>query len=184
MTVLDRPLWIPHRIVSLLPAATEIVAALGATSQLVGVSHECDYPAEVRALPRVTSTIVDGARPSDAIDRQMASARATGEPPVRVDLDLLRRLQPDLLIGQSVCEVCAVGEDELARAAAALTPRPALVTLHAHSLDGVFADIGRVGDALDLADEAAELVAGMRYRLRRLRRPHAPTTPLPRVVVL
>ncbi len=165
---------VPNRIVSLLPAATEIVAALGATTRLVGVSHECDYPPEARALPRVTSTAVDSARPSGAIDRQVAAARATGEPPVRVDVELLRRLAPDVLIGQSVCDVCAVGTNELARAAAALEPRPAVVTLHAHSLDGVFADIGRVGAALDLADEAAELVAGLRYRLRRLRRPPSP----------
>jgi iron complex transport system substrate-binding protein len=172
------------RVVSLLPAATEIVAALGATGRLVGVSHECDSPPEVRTLPRVTYTTVDNARPSSAIDRQMAATRASGESPVRVDLDLLRRLAPDLVIGQSVCEVCAVGEDELARAAATLTPRPAVVTLHAHSLDGVFADIARVGEALDLADEAAELVAGLRYRLRRLQRAHAPTTPRPRVLVV
>ncbi|MGH9260361.1 MAG: ABC transporter substrate-binding protein, partial [Acidimicrobiales bacterium] len=166
MTVLGRP----GLVVSLLPAATEIVAALGATGRLVGVSHECDYPPDVRALPRVTSTTVDTARPSAAIDGQMAAARAAGDPPVRVDLELLRRLAPDILIGQSVCDVCAVGEDELARATAAVVPRPTVVTLHAHSLDGAFADIERVGAALDLADEGAELVAGLRYRLRRLRR--------------
>ncbi len=171
-------------IVSLLPAATEIVAALGATGRLVGVSHECDYPPEVRALPRVTSTTVDGARPSGAIDRQLAAGRATGEPPVPVDVELLRRLAPDLLIGQSVCDVCAVGGHELALAAAALEPRPAVVTLHAHSLDGVFADIGLVGAALDLADEATELVAGLRYRLRRVRAQHAAPQPRPRVLVL
>ncbi|MGH7674519.1 MAG: ABC transporter substrate-binding protein [Gemmatimonadales bacterium] len=170
MTVLGRP----GLVVSLLPAATEIVAALGATGRLVGVSHECDYPPDVRALPRVTSTTVDTARPSAAIDGQMAAARAAGDPPVRVDLELLRRLAPDILIGQSVCDVCAVGEDELARAAAAVVPRPAVVTLHAHSLDGVFRDIERVGTALDLADEAAELVGGLRYRLRRVRRSLSP----------
>ncbi len=172
LTVLDRP----RAIVSLLPAATEIVAALGATGRLVGVSHECDYPPEVRTLPRVTYTTVDHARPSGAIDRQMAAAQASGGSPVRVDIDLLRRLAPDVVLGQSLCEICAVGEDELARAAAALAPRPAVVTLHAHSLDGVFADIARVGDALDLADEAAELVAGLRYRLRRLGRSPSPVS--------
>jgi len=174
------------RVVSLLPAATEIVAALGATSRLVGVSHECDYPPAVRVLPRVTRTSVDTSQPSGAIDRAMARAKANGVVPIRIDDDALRRLVPDLILGQSVCEVCAVGEGELARAIATLDRKPRVVTLHAHTLDGVFADIRRVGEALDLADEAEELVDGMRYRLRRLqeRRAENTTHHAPRTLVL
>src|SRR5437899_12877775 len=74
------------RVVSLLPAATEIVAALGALPRLVGVSHECDYPPEARALPRVTRTRLDASLPSAEIDRAMAAARRTGTPPVEVDV--------------------------------------------------------------------------------------------------
>jgi len=156
------------RVVSLLPAATEIVAALGAVGHLVGVSHECDFPPEVRSLPRVTRTRIDPALPSGTIDRAMAEAARTGVSPVEVDVQLMALLRPDVLIGQSVCEVCAVGQDELARAVTTLMPTPWVVTLHAHTLDEVLADITRVGDALELRDEAEELTAGLRYRLRRV----------------
>jgi len=156
------------RVVSLLPAATEIVAALGAMGQLVGVSHECDFPPGVRSLPRVTGTAIDLALPSGAIDRAMAEAKRTGTSPITVDLKLVALLRPDVLIGQSVCEVCAVGEGELARVVAELIPTPWVVTLHAHTLEGVFQDIGKIGEVLELRDEAEELVDGLRYRMRRL----------------
>jgi iron complex transport system substrate-binding protein len=179
------------RTVSLLPAATEIVAALGAAigegegvgPRLVGVSHECDAPDAVRTLPRVTSSAIDATRSSGDIDRTVRDAAAGGRPPIRIDTERLAALHPDLVIGQSLCDVCAVGGDELGRAVAALSPRPAVVTLHAHTLDGVFADMLAVGDAIGLRDEADELVAGLRYRLRQVAS-HAPSTPRPMVLVL
>jgi len=170
------------RVVSLLPAATEIVAALGATGRLVGISHECDYPPEIVTLPRVTRSTLDASLPSGAIDRAMAAAQRSGTSRVQLDLDLLRRLAPDLIIGQSLCDVCAIGATELERAVSALDRKPAVATLHAHDLDGVFADMRRVGEALDLADEADELVGGLRYRLRKLS--HIPHPTPPRVLVL
>src|SRR5712692_577955 len=157
------------RVVSLLPAATEMVAALGALPRLVGVSHECDYPPEARALPRVTRTRLDPSLPSAEIDRAMAAARRTGTPPVEVDVKLIAHLRPDVILGQSLCEVCAVGESGLAQLVAALNPTPWVVTLH-----GVLGDIRKVGAALNLEDEADEVVAGLRYRLRRIRQAHAP----------
>jgi len=173
------------RVVSLLPAATEIVAALEAGDTLVGVSHECDWPPEVRTLPRVTRTTLDTALPSGAIDRAMAAARAQGVAPVQLDLDLLRRLAPQVVIGQSLCEVCAVGAGDLARAAEVLGPDVRFVTLHAHVLQEVFADIARVGEALDLREEAAEVTDDMRDRLRWVAAQHVtPVARQPRVVVL
>ena len=171
------------RVVSLLPAATEIVAALGAGDWLVGVSHECDYPPAVQALPRVTRSTLDPSLPSGEIDRQMAAAQAAGTSPITIDTALLRRLAPDLIFAQSVCDVCAVGESALAAALTQLDARPTVVTLHAHDVEGVLADIGRVGAALDLADEAEELVLGMRYRFRAVGN-RTPRTPHPRVLVL
>ena len=162
------------RVVSLLPAATEMVAALGALPRLVGVSHECDYPPEARALPRVTRTRLDPSLPSAEIDRAMAAARRTGTPSVEVDVKLIAQLRPDVILGQSLCEVCAVGESGLGQLVAALNPTPWVVMLHAHTLDGVLADIRKVGAALNLEDEADEVVAGLRYRLRRIRQAHAP----------
>jgi iron complex transport system substrate-binding protein len=183
------------RIVSLLPAATEIVAALGAAigdpphpavPGLVGVSHACDYPPAILHLPRVTDTAIDATRSSAAIDRAVSGAVARGASPITVDTAMLARLAPDLVIGQGVCEVCAVGETELVRAVAALPVAPAVVTLHAHTLDGVLEDILGVGRAIGLHDEAAELVAGIRYRCRRVRgrRTAAGARGVPRTVVL
>jgi iron complex transport system substrate-binding protein len=182
------------RIVSLLPAATEIVAALGAMGRLVGVSHECDFPPQVRSLPRVTRSLINPALPSGAIDRAVAEARRTGVATVEVDVELVAHLRPDVLIGQSVCEVCAIGEADLARVVTTLIPIPWVVTLHAHTLDGVLEDVAKVGEALELRDEAEELLAGLRYRLRRVAaraqrsgnvgaQPAAPL-PRPRVLVL
>jgi len=164
------------RVVSLLPAATEIVAALGAGDWLVGVSHECDWPPEVRTLPRVTRSSVDPSWSSAEIDRNPSL--------VTIDRDLLARLAPDVIMGQSVCDVCAVSESELVDAIATLSKRPRAVTLHAHDLAGVFDDIGKVGDALDLRSEAEELVAGLRYRLRSITTHHAQRTTHPRVLVI
>jgi iron complex transport system substrate-binding protein len=174
------------RVVSLLPAATEIVAALGALRRLVGISHECDYPPEIHALPRVTRTRLEPSLSSAEIDRAMAEAKRSGTPLVEVDLKLVAHLRPDVIIGQSVCAACAVGESELARVVRPLNPTPWVVTLHAHTLDGVLGDIRKVGDALSLEDEAEELVAGLRYRLRRVRdrTPRSGAPEPPRVLVL
>lgn len=166
----------PPRVVSLLPAATEIVAALGATSWLVGVSHECDYPAEVTGLPRVTRSTLDPALPSAAVDDRVRASRK-GEPLVTIDVELLRELAPDILLGQSLCEVCAVGDNLVAQALPNLDRRPAVVTLHAHTLGEVFDDMRRVAASLDLDGEGEELVAGLRYRLRSIPRPRARTSP-------
>lgn len=169
------------RVVSLVPAATEIVAALGGAGRLVGISHECDYPPEVQHLPWVTATPVDGARPGAAIDAEVRKLVETGTPIFTVDLDQLRRLAPDLLLTQSVCEVCAVGDGIVHRLATALRPMPEVLSLEARNLAGIWRDINAIGAAIDLADEAEELVAGLESRLHRL---HAETAPGPRRRVL
>ena len=169
------------RVVSLLPAATEIVWALGAGDRLVGVSHECDYPEAVRGMPRVTRTSLRTAGSSAEIDAAVSQAQRAGVPPITVDRELLRQLRPDVVIGQAVCDVCAVGMGDLAGAVARLDPLPLSVTLHAHTLSGVFDDIRRVGAALGLVDTADELIAGLQSRLDRLSQPEKTR---PRVLVL
>jgi iron complex transport system substrate-binding protein len=157
------------RVVSLLPAATEIVAALGHLRLLVGVSHECDFPPEVRKLPRVTTTPVDVDAPSAIIDAEVTRLRSSGKPVIGVDAEQLRSLEPDLIITQDLCEVCAVSDGEVYRLAAALSPAARVLSLRARDLDGIWSDIRSVGAALDAKDAADELVMGLQSRLRRLR---------------
>ena len=173
------------RIVSLLPSATEIVAALGALDQLVGVTHACDYPAQVAPLPRLTSTHVDGAARPDVIDRDVRAAAARGAALYTVDESLLVSLRPDVIVTQALCEVCAVRETDVRAIAARLSPVPIVVTLSGTSIEGIFADIERVAVAIDAADEAEELIPGFRARLRSVHdRLALARAPRPRVAVL
>jgi len=157
------------RVVTLLPAATEIVAALGGAGSLVGISHECDHPASVLGLPRVTATTIDPTAPGAAIDAAVRRLHEAGKAVIGVDAGALRRLAPDLLITQDLCEVCAVAEGEVHRLAAAVSPTPAVLSLSGRTIEGIWADIGAVAKALDLAPEGDELVAGLNNRLERLR---------------
>ena len=104
----------PIRIASLLPSGTELVAALGLRDALVGVSHECDYPADVAALPRLTSSILEHGLTPAQIDTAVAEASLERKPLYAVDGELLARLEPDLIVTQGVCAVCAVTEETVA----------------------------------------------------------------------
>ncbi|HKU63359.1 MAG TPA: ABC transporter substrate-binding protein [Gemmatimonadales bacterium] len=168
------------RVVTLLPAATEIVAALGGVSRLVGISHECDYPESIVGLPRVTATPIDPTLPSARIDANVRRLSASGTPVIGIDADALRRLAPDLLITQSLCEVCAVADGEAYRLASALERPPQVLRLGGTTLDGVWRDIRTVGKALGLGGKADALIAGLERRLAALRR-RAPGM-LPRVL--
>jgi iron complex transport system substrate-binding protein len=156
------------RVVSLVPAATEIVAALGAEGSLAGISHECDWPPSVRQLPRVTTTPIDPSRASGAIDAEVRRLQAEGRPVIGVDGAALAALLPDLILTQDLCDVCAVVDGDVRALASALDPAPALLALRARTLEGIFADIAAVGTALDRVDVARELMAGLRNRLAQL----------------
>lgn len=157
------------RVVSLLPAATEIVAALGDASVLVGISHECDYPAHVQHLPRVTTTPIDVGGSSGAIDAEVRSLRESGRPVIAVDAEEIRRLNPDVIVTQSLCEVCAVSDGEVHRLASILDRVPLLVSLSAQTVDGIWTDIRSVGRALEAEDESEELILGLQSRLETIR---------------
>ncbi len=165
------------RVVSLLPAATEIVAALGDQSLLVGISHECDYPPSVLHLPRVTTTPIDIDAPGAAIDAEVRRLYQAGQPVIAIDESALQQLAPDLIITQDLCQICAVSNGQVHRLAAGFQPQPQVLSLSAQSLAGVWEDIRAVGVALQLSDEAEELVLGLQTRLRRLaaeRSAHSP----------
>jgi len=173
------------RVVSLLPAATEIVAALGALDQLVGVTHECDHPADAMHLPRVTASAIDRDATSAAIDAEVRALASTGAPVFTLDAALVAALAPRVLLTQSVCEVCALPESEVDRAVSALAVTPAVVSLGGTTLDGVWDDVRRVGDAIGRSAEAEALIAASTARMRHVHETlKAARAPRPRVVVV
>ena len=165
------------RVVSLLPAATEIVAALGDQSLLVGISHECDYPPSVLHLPRVTTTPIDIRAPGAVIDAEVRRLYQAGQPVIAIDEPALRQLAPDVIITQDLCQICAVSDGQVHRLAGGLHPEPRVLSLSAQNLAGVWQDIRAIGAVLQLGDQAEELVLGLQSRLRKLeaeRSAHSP----------
>lgn len=147
------------RIVSLVPAATEIVASLGMFRELVGVSHQCDFPVEVQALPRVSRNRFhkEGAT-SREIDDQVRSQAENQSSPYELDMDLIRQLAPDVILTQRLCDVCAVGWDSVREFAATLPRPPQVVNLEPSNLNEILEGIRIVGqlagnEGLRAADE-------------------------------
>lgn len=155
------------KIVSLVPSATEIVAALGLGDDLVGVTHSCDYPPGLRAR-RVTSTCVPAGAPSREIDAVVKESVRAGRPLYHLDARLVEALNPDLVVTQSICDVCAVGEEQATAGLEGLSIRPQVVALHPHRLEDVLDDILRVGGAADVGERARLLVDGLRSRISRV----------------
>lgn len=154
------------RIVSLIASSTEIVCALGFESQLVGRSHECDFPPSVRALPVCTEPKFDPEGSSLEIDERVKAILRDALSVYRVRTDVLEELRPDVIVTQSQCEVCAVSLADVERAVCELVgSRPRIVSLEPNSLEDVWADVGRVAEALGAADRGAELVNGLRQRM-------------------
>jgi len=155
------------RIVSLFPAATEIVFGLGLDAQLVGVSHGCHWPSSVSRLPRLTNSRVDSAAASGAIDTQVKSLLQQGESLYQIDETLLTELQPGLIITQSQCDVCAVSVEAVE---AVIARQPALaqtqlLTLNPRSLAEVLLDVERIGDAAGAGNAGREYSASLRERI-------------------
>src|SRR5579871_344624 len=126
------------RIVSLLPSATEILCALGLESQLVGVTHECDYPPSVLSLPKVTRTLIPHDASSQQIDALVRERLKTQRALYTLDMPILEGLRPDLLVTQALCDVCAVAEAEVQEAACRLPGSPRVLNLEPMSLEEVF----------------------------------------------
>jgi iron complex transport system substrate-binding protein len=153
------------RVVSVLPSATEIVFALGHGSELVARSAECDYPAEARSLPVVMRPKTwDGDRPSREIDARVRAVRGSQQSLYELDLELLRSLEPDLLLTQDLCGVCSVTDAEVAAACAKADVAPLIVSLTPRTLSGVWQSIETVARALDDVARGRELARALRAR--------------------
>jgi len=156
------------RVVSLLPAATEIAWALGLGNQLVGRSHECDWPEAVTALPALTRPRIDPAASSreihEAVGRAVAAEPGTSTAIFDLDIDALAALKPDVILTQATCDVCAIAGDDVAESIRRSGHACRVVSLSATSLAGLWADILAVGAATATLPEARELVARLKAR--------------------
>jgi iron complex transport system substrate-binding protein len=154
------------RIVSLLPSATEIVAALGMRPNLVGRSHECDYPEDVQRVPAMTRARVDPFKPSRRIHRDVQEMIRKALSVFEVDVERLKAAKPDIILTQNQCAACAVHEDQLADAVNTWTgAKPQILSLSPATLSDVWADFGRVGDILDIGWAGRELTNRAKERV-------------------
>jgi iron complex transport system substrate-binding protein len=173
------------RLISLLPSATEIVAALGLADHLVGRSHECDFPPGIKQLPICSSSKVPTQGSSYEIDGRVKQIVAEGLSVYRVDVDLLRQLDPDLILTQTQCAVCAVTPHDLEQALCSwVGVRPTLVSLEPNNLGDVWENIRRLAEALGASERANELIDSIRQRLDGIRDCALTTKNRPRVSVL
>lgn len=148
-----------RRIVSLLPAATESLAELGLLRELVGRSHECNYPPQVLRLPALTLPRVDASKPSALIHADVATKVQQALSLYQIDVEQLKRLRPDYIVTQTLCSVCAITPEELKRALHQMVDsQPQLITYEATSFHGVLNDIQRLGDVFGKGSQAQKLV--------------------------
>jgi len=153
------------RICSFLPSATETLYALGLGDSVVGVTYECDFPAEVKSKPVVVHTKLPHTSSPAEIDRLVNEFVARGESLYRVDTELLQQLQPDLIVTQDLCHVCAASPDDLSSAMKTLPGPPRVVSLNPSTIAEVLDDILRLGEATGRLQEARELVSALRGRI-------------------
>src|SRR4030095_14772117 len=170
------------KIVSLLPAATEIVCALGLRDQLVARSHECDFPADVTGLPALTRARIDSSRPSAEIDEAVRRVIAARLPIYMLDEARLATLAPDVVVTQEACEVCAISYAQVVGSLKRTAVHARVVSLQPQRLGDVLADVRAVAAACAVQERGAELVESLSARLASLRE-HAPAV-RPRVAVV
>jgi len=153
------------RIISLLPSATEIICGLGLREQLVGVTHECDYPLDVASLPKVTKTLIPHDATSGEIDLLVRERLKTHAALYSLNMDVVTQLEPDLIVTQSLCDVCAVAQSEVQAAASSLPGNPKVINLEPSCLNDVFHCIVQVGDAANQSERASRYVAQLQARV-------------------
>lgn len=154
------------RIASLLPSATEIVCALGLADCLVGVSHECDYPADVvAALPKLTRSAIPHGLSSAQIDAAVSERLRRGESLYLLEGEMIKALPPDLLITQELCDVCAVSYNDVCNLARWLPNNPQVISLTPPDLQGIFADVTTIAAATGVAERGERLIDQLQTRL-------------------
>jgi iron complex transport system substrate-binding protein len=173
------------KICSLLPSATEIVFALGLADRLVGVTHECDFPEAARRLPVVTRSVLGHeVRDSRDIHRHITTALHEGSSLYVLEQDLLGRLDPDLILTQELCDVCAVSYALVEEAVQRLEGKPQVLSLEPTNLGGILSSIEQVGDATGVPDRATAVVSGLRRRIEAVRAAAGDAAAGPRVLAV
>ncbi len=172
------------RIISLLSSATEIIYELGLQDQLVGISHECDYPPEALDLPRVSRSRFDPeGLTSGEVDSAVRASMAEHGSVYEVDREMLELLEPDLVLTQAVCEVCAVPTGSVVEAVGRMARPPQVLSLDAHTLEGILQTIQQVADAAGESARGREAIARLRGRVAAVRE-KVEGKPRPRVLML
>ncbi len=166
------------RIVSLVPSATEMLFAIGAGEEVVAVTHECDFPPEARELPQVTRDVIGPGLEAREIDGAVRSLTEEGRAIYELDEWTLQRLQPDLIVTQSLCAVCAVSVDDVRAVVEQMDPQPEILSLDPYTLGEVLGDIrtlaqhtGRKDEGVDLVQQAADRIDRVRIAVRDAERP-------------
>ena len=157
------------RIVSLVPSATEMLFALGLGGELVAVTHECDYPSAAQELPKVTRDVLPGGLSAAEIDAAVKERTLAGESIYELDTDALADLQPDLIVIQALCSVCAVSLDDVRAIAQELDSAPEVISLDPHTVGEVLGDARTIGQATGTKDAAVDLVRQASERIDRVR---------------
>ena len=153
------------RIVSLLPSATELVCGLGLRQQLVGVSHECDYPNSVIGLPILTSSRIPEGLDSGSIDHLVTEQLKSDQALYDLNIGVLTSLRPDLIVTQALCDVCAVSGNDVARAVGSLPNNPKVINLEPNCLTDVLDTVELLAEAADCVKQGQIYLRELRYRI-------------------
>ena len=159
----------PVRIVSLVPSATEMLFALGVGSDVIAVTHECDYPPAALELPKITRDVLPAGLAPAQIDAAVKERTMEGESIYELDADQLRDLRPDLIVTQALCSVCAVSYDDVRAIAEEIETRPQVISLDPHTVGEVLGDARTLAEATDRRDAAVALVRDAAARIDRVR---------------
>lgn len=157
------------RIVSLVPSATEMLFALGAGPDVIAVTHECDYPLEALALPRVTHDVLPAGLGPAEIDAAVRELTGAGRAIYELDEELLADLRPDLIVTQALCAVCAVSYDDVRAVAERLDSRPRVIALDPHTVGEVLGDAGTLSEAIGSPDSGSAFVRDAAGRIDAVR---------------